>query len=246
MLLIITFITLLTFIIWYFEPRIFLVLFQNMFYRVNNSEGFIKEIEEYFPSHSEIIKNIEIINAELENLIACHSEIPKAHEVDKLNREISFNNEPGWRTFYIKVYGQWLDENRKLFPKTFDIFKNMNNVITIMFSVMEPGNVIPPHQGKLPGFLRYQLPLIVPNTGKCEITVNKQTSQYKKGEALLFDDNVTHSVVNLSNEFRVVLFLDVRKKSNNIIKLLDVLMMKFVMSSPKLKRAGVNLKKLTK
>jgi beta-hydroxylase len=108
-----------------------------------------------------------------------------------------------------------------------------------MFSVMEPGNEIPPHKGKMKGIFRYQLPLIVPKSGHCYITVNGEQHHYKVGQSFLFDDNVEHSVVNQTDEHRVVLFLDIRKQSGLVVKFFDNFFMKLVEISPRFKRANV-------
>ena len=183
--------------------------------------------------------NQAIIRADVNRLLQHNSMLPKAHQVDAYNEEISSDHGPGWRTFYLKVYNGWFDKNCALCPELCRLFNDMDEVITIMISIMEPGNVIPPHQGKLRGFIRYQLPLQVPVTGKCQITVGNETLDYQTGVSFLFDDNNTHSVVNQSNEYRVVLFLDVQKKAHPLIRSIDRLIMKLVTLSPKFKKAKV-------
>lgn len=225
-------------LIWWVEPRFYVFWFQRFFYPVDWQADFIQP-SKVFPQHSLLEANTDLFMQEVEQLIKQHHKVPKAHEVDAYNHEISFANGPGWRTFYLKVYSGWFEENCQQCPQTYAFFKDMPEVITIMYSIMEPGNVIPPHKGELRGFYRYQLPLQVPKQPGCVITVGNESLNYEHGKGFLFDDNVQHGVKNDTDEYRVVLFLDVRKKSNAVVSFFDRLFMSLVVLSPKFKRAPV-------
>lgn len=216
--------------------------FQKYTYKVNDENSFLDDLDRYFPQRQLIENNIDLIRGELYSLYKNHDGIPKAHEVDKYNETISSDVGSGWRTFYLKVYSGWITENCHRCPLTFQLFKDMDNVLAIMFSIMEPGNRIPPHRGELTGFLRYQLPLDVPSTGTCAITVGGETRDYKEGESFMFDDTIEHSVVNDTTEPRTVLFLDIQKNSNWLIRKLDNTFMKLIVISPKFKNANTRLK----
>lgn len=223
--------------IWAIEPRVFMYLFQRLAYPVNERETFIADIDRVFPHHALVEQNLALLKRDLISLLR-DPRIPKAHEMDELNGEISFATGPGWRTYYLKVYSGWFETNCQRCPDTYALFRNMDDVLTVMFSIMEPGNTIPPHRGKLRGFLRYQLPLIVPASGTCAITVNGETRAYKEGHAILFDDVLPHHVVNHTPEYRAVLFLDVRKPANAFVRFVDDICMKLVCLSPKFRAAA--------
>ena len=231
----------LLFAIWWFEPRALLYLFQRLDYPVYSTKMFLEPKSEYFEQIDLIEQNQALILDEVRQLLDRQGKVPKAHEVDKFNGIISNDDGPGWRTFYLKVYSGWFEQNRQLCPRISELFKDMDDVITIMISVMEPGNTIPPHEGKLQGFVRYQLPLLVPQDGTCRITVGNESLDYKTGESFIFDDINTHSVINHTSQHRVVLFLDIRKKSNSIIRAIDRFLMKLITLSPIFKRANVYL-----
>lgn len=228
-------------IVWYIEPRIFMYLLHQIAYRVDEENRFIRDICRYFPQYQEVQAQFEMLKRECLALIEPGKLVPKAHQVDKFNRLISNDDGPGWRTFYLKVYAGWFEENCAKCPETYQLFKAMHNVTAVMFSIMEPGNRIPPHRGELKGIWRYQLPLLVPSSGICCIRVEDQTLNYEAGKGFLFDDNLTHAVVNDSNEYRVVLFLDIQKQSSTLVRLLDNFCMRLVSLSPKFKRANVHL-----
>ncbi|MDH5650049.1 MAG: aspartyl/asparaginyl beta-hydroxylase domain-containing protein [Gammaproteobacteria bacterium] len=227
--------------IWHAEPRFYLYWLHKLAYRVDKKVRFISDISSYFPQHELVQSHCESIKRECLALLTIGAKVPKAHQVDKYNNAISSDQGPGWRTFYLKVYGGWFTENCDKCPQTYQLFKNMPNVTAVMFSIMEPGNRIPPHRGELKGIWRYQLPLVVPSTGTCAISVEEQTLEYQEGVGILFDDNLTHAVVNDSAEFRVVLFLDIQKHAPAAVKILDNFCMRLISLSPKFKRANVYL-----
>lgn len=229
-------------LIWAWEPRIYVYLYQMLAYRIRDDEMFLTDGEVLFPQKPLVDGNTALFRQEAMRLLGTPSRIPKAHEVDAHNGEISFAAGPGWRTLYLKAYGGWFEGNCHACHETHALFRGMDNVIAVMFSVMEPGNEIPPHRGKLRGFLRYQLPLVVPQSGDCVISVGGETRRYQEGQGILFDDNNEHSVVNHSTENRVVLFLDVRKPANAVVTILDKLFMKLVVLSPRFKRTRVELR----
>ena len=86
-----------------------------------------------------------------------------------------------------------------------------------MFSVLHSGKVLPEHCGPYKGVVRYHLGLITPKDNThCLLTVNGIKYRWKEGEDIMFDDTFPHSVINRSDESRVILFLDIKKKFNNL------------------------------
>jgi beta-hydroxylase len=90
-----------------------------------------------------------------------------------------------------------------------------------MFSVLLPGKKLAPHQGPYNGVLRYHLSLIVPEAPKnelngCFLKVNDKNHYWEEGLDVYFDDTYMHSVENNTDSTRVVLFLDIKKKFDNI------------------------------
>ena len=198
---------------------------------------FVENKEAFFPEINEVEKSATIIKEELIAILSSYENIPKIHELDKLNKAISFDEGPGWRTFYLKTYGGWFKQNCERCRKTYKLFEGMNNISSVMFSIMEPGNNIPPHTGKFAGVFRYHLPLIVPGKGKCEISVGGQVKEYNENQSIMFDDTNEHFVVNESDSFRAVLYLDIDKKAGFITGLVNHFFMKLIYWSPKFKEA---------
>jgi aspartyl/asparaginyl beta-hydroxylase (cupin superfamily) len=135
-----------------------------------------------------------------------------------------------WKSFLFKS-GQFIEENRRLAPRTADLRRHIPNLYTAFFSVLDPHQHIAPHFGYYKGFLRYHLGIIIPNDnadGCCYLRVNANradntrrerslidkgvTYYWKNGEGVLFDDTFLHDAHNDSDEVGVVLWLDVARR----------------------------------
>lgn len=135
-----------------------------------------------------------------------------------------------WKTFVFKS-GKFIDENCSLCPKTAAILKQVPGLYTAFFSVLDPHQQITPHWGYYKGFLRYHLGVLIPRNNadrSCFLRVNSdlhdneqrdpelvqkgETYYWKNGEGIVFDDNYLHDAGNGSDEIRVVLWLDLRRK----------------------------------
>lgn len=135
-----------------------------------------------------------------------------------------------WKAFMFKS-GDFIEENCALAPKTTALLRQIPGMYTAFFSVLDPHQDITPHWGYYKGFLRYHLGVIIPENNanrKCWIRVNGdaednakrekdlvdrgETYYWKNGEGIIFDDNYLHVAANESDEVRVVLWLDMRRK----------------------------------
>jgi len=131
--------------------------------------------------------------------------LPRYAEIDDIQAEVTDFNEIAWRVLHLRLFGKDTDIIKD-FPCTMGVIEATGeNCSTVMFSVMEPGKIIPPHAGFYCGILRYHLGLIVPSG--CSLTINGFNLTWAPD--LLFDDTFTHSVENPSDQPRIVLFLDV-------------------------------------
>jgi beta-hydroxylase len=109
--------------------------------------------------------------------------------------------------------------------------RGISGLFTAFFSVLEPRQYIKPHWGYWKGFVRYHLGVIIPNDNadrKCWLRVNADAEDNKKrdkslvergqkyfwheGQGIVFDDTFLHDAANDSDEVRVVLWLDIKRK----------------------------------
>ena len=169
-----------------------------------------EEMIRFFPESKILEENWKTIRGEVTKLLKNRDKIPKFHEVDKFEKNLSDKSGgAAWRTFFFKGYGNWSEKNCKLCPKTSKLLKKMPNVTTAMFSILDGKKHIPPHFGPFKGVYRYHLGLIIPKDKPCYILVDDRKYSWKEGEGVLFDDTFRHEVYNNSSKSRVVLFLDV-------------------------------------
>ena len=146
-----------------------------------------------------------------------------------------------WKSFMFKS-GSFIDSNCALAPRTAALLRQLPGIYTAFFSVLEPHQHIKPHWGYWKGFVRYHLGVTIPDNNQnksCWIRINPnawdrdhreeieqgQTYYWKNGKAVLFVDTFLHDAANLSDEVRVVLFLDVARKMPWHLSLLNRLIL---------------------
>lgn len=224
---------------WYYEARIFLFLFQKLCFAARKGPALHLDKQRYFPGSALLEAHYPQIREELQQALRQTSSLPRFHEVDAANHKISFDTGPAWKTVVLKAFGGWFPQNSRLFPQTTQLLKDMPEVSCALFSILEPGTRIPPHTGKLNGLLRYHLALAVPASGHCAITVNGEAYTWQEGTGVLLNDTYVHHVTNDSDEYRIVLFLNVRKPAPGAVRLIDSWLMRVVQGSPVFKRALV-------
>jgi beta-hydroxylase len=150
------------------------------------------------------------IRAELDRVLTRKDDLPGFHE---LSTDVSvISTDRGWKTFFLCGYGFRSDNNINLCPETWRVCQNIPGLITVMFSILEPGKHLPPHRGPYNGVLRLHLGLIVPEPREqLGIRVDNDVYRWQEGEAVIFDDAYEHEAWNRTPHTRVVLFVDFRK-----------------------------------
>lgn len=145
-------------------------------------------------------------------------------DIDQHQADFDIGNN-GWYVAFLKVYGTYT-KLVSIFPKTYELIKNIQGCTLAMFSIIDSKKAIPDHYGPYNGVLRYHLCLITDkeNPENCYIVINNIKYYWKEGYDIIFDDFMSHCVVNRTSSSRVVLFLDIKKEFNNVfINLLNTL-----------------------
>ncbi len=120
---------------------------------------------------------------------------------------------PDWSAFYLWKNGEPVADNIARCPNTMaalagaPLARIKGRTPSVLFSLLRPGAVIPPHHGFVNTRLICHLPLIVPEG--CAFRVGNDTRPWREGKAWLFDDTIEHEAWNRSNETRVILLFDV-------------------------------------
>ena len=167
------------------------------------------DIEKTFPALNSITEQFPIIKKEFENLLANTDKLPRYHDIDPGEADISNVTQYNWNVFMLYLLGYQLEKAENLCPTICNLVKNIPHLIQAFFSILDPGKSIPLHKGPYKGYLRYHLGIHIPKDNPPQIIVNNQSYTWQEGEAVLFDDSWPHEVRNESNDYRAVLIIDV-------------------------------------
>ena len=194
-----------------------------------------------FPWAREIEAEWRSIRAELERVLTRKEDLPGFHE---LASDVSvISQDRGWKSFMLCGYGFRSEANIALCPQTWRICRKIPGLITVMFSILEPGKHLPAHRGPYNGVLRLHLGLIVPEPRETlGIRVENQVYRWQEGEAVIFDDAYEHEAWNNTPHTRVVLFVDFIKPTRQPARFLNWLLLHLAMFTPFI-REGVDNQK---
>jgi len=191
--------------------------------------AFIHDFDHLYPKLKLLEEGYADVRAECEALLQIKD---KLTDTSKLGGAYTQNgiHVIRWKTFMFKS-GKFIDANCKRAPKTAAILKQIPGIYTAFFSIIDPDQYITPHWGYYKGFLRYHLGVVIPNdnaNGECWLRVNSdpqanalrdpsaidkgEVYYWKNGKGILFNDNYLHDARNASDQIRVVLWLDVRRR----------------------------------
>ena len=136
--------------------------------------------------------------------------LPRLNEISPDHQRIAADGR--WRCFFLYGYGQKITENCARAPRTAALVGRIPQLNSAFFSVLEPGAVIPPHTGVTRGLLTWHLGLRTPrDNAKCWIRVSGETVNWREGEAFLFDDTCRHEVRNDTQDYRIVLLVQITR-----------------------------------
>ena len=194
-----------------------------------------------FPWARSIENEWRAIRAELDHVLTRKEELPAFHELASDVETIS--RDRGWKSFLLAGYGFRSANNIKLCPETWRICQNIPGLITVMYSILEPGKHLPPHRGPYNGVLRLHLGLIVPEPREqLGIRVEHDVYRWREGEAVIFDDAYEHEAWNYTPHTRVVLFVDFRKPLRFPANVINWLLLHLAMFTPFIREGMDNQK----
>ena len=176
----------------------------------------ILDADAYFPGAARFMSSWPAIRDEALALATRMQAIPRFHDIMPAQAEISANDGKDWRLFVLKVYGAEMGDNMAACPTLASIVSSTPDVLSATLSFLAPHKHIPRHRGPFRGVLRYQLGLSVPVDAEGQpaavLSLNDQEYRIGDGEHLLWDDTYPHEVWNNSDQLRVALLLDVRRR----------------------------------
>jgi ornithine lipid ester-linked acyl 2-hydroxylase len=135
-----------------------------------------------------------------------------------------------WKAYMLKCF-RMVDGNAGRCPLTAELVRTTPGVVNAFFSILEPRQYIRPHTGYYKGFVRYHLGVVIPDggeNGRCWLRVNVDPADnavrdlalvergtryfWQEGDGVIFDDTNLHDACNPTDEVRVVLWLDVKRR----------------------------------
>nr|ACV30060.1 putative aspartyl/asparaginyl beta-hydroxylase [uncultured bacterium B7P37metaSE] len=147
--------------------------------------------------------------------------IPRYHEVDRLQYEISGSSSASknWKVFFLEAMGRKAKRHRQCCPATAAAIDQIPGVFQAFFSILEGGKSIPPHSSPYWGYLRYHLALEVPSEGpQPRMRVKNQWLEWQEGKGFLFDDSFDHELVNENPHLRSVLIVDIARPMGRLAR----------------------------
>ena len=159
-----------------------------------------------FPFLSPLVKNFEVIKAELNALLASGAD----EQWQRIFPDyVKSEREKAWQTFTFLLFSIKFTDNAACCPQTTKLLTSIPEIISCDFSKLKPHTHIAPHKGYSKMVLRCHLPLIVPNEQLCGIRVGDETRHWREGELMIFDDSYEHEAWNKSGQERSVLMFDI-------------------------------------
>jgi Aspartyl/Asparaginyl beta-hydroxylase len=117
----------------------------------------------------------------------------------------------------------WIAPTCAVVPRTVQLLQEHlgDTLRTALYSRLDPGAVLEAHMGwqdLANHVLRVHLPLIVPNEtqGLAGLWVDGCVECHAVGRVVCFDDSKTHRAFNYSNEYRIVLILDLLREPTGL------------------------------
>ena len=195
-----------------------------------------------FPWAKQVEAEWHLIREELDKVLVRKDDLPGFHEISTDVMQTS--SDKGWKTFMLAGYGVTSERNIAACPETWRICQRIPGLLTVMFSILEPGKHLSPHRGPYNGVLRLHLGLIVPEPrSELGIRVGSDVYRWREGEAVIFDDAYEHEAWNRTPHTRVVLFVDFIKPLRQPAKFLNWLLLKLAIFTPFIREGTENQKK---
>jgi aspartyl/asparaginyl beta-hydroxylase (cupin superfamily) len=222
-----------------------------------NRPTFDQDYAHDYPELARLESHYGVIRRECEALLRVHDRLVNVSELGG-ERTAGGIHVVRWKSFMFKS-GEFVDENCRLAPRTAELLRTIPGLYTAFFSILEGNQYIEPHWGYWKGFLRYHLGVIIPSNnadGACWLRVNSSADAnrahdiariaegekyfWRNGKSVMFDDTHLHDAMNGSNELRVVLWLDVRRKMPMYLQVINRVFLAIAFRLPMVARVRKN------
>jgi aspartyl/asparaginyl beta-hydroxylase (cupin superfamily) len=171
-------------------------------------------MEKYFLD-SDSWKYSETLKNSYNDLLCEFKHVPRIFYQN--NKEYKINTQGNWKHITFIRKGKTNHYYLWFFPTVKKLLAKLPIYDNCMFSIIEPGTTIPPHEGHSDSHFRVHLG--IKTDGQAWIRVGDQTQHWKEKEVLIFNDYANHEVCNPSDKIRVVFLFDIKREDyfNNVI-----------------------------
>jgi len=160
-----------------------------------------------FPITQKLEENYFLIRGEFDQVRERLQDFPLFQDISPEQTYISDDDK--WRMFFLKANNVRFERNCELFPKTMEVVDSDKNLVSAYFSILDSNKMLVPHEGPWSGVLRMHLGIDIPTDGQgCVLSVMGEEYRWRNGKAVVFDDTYEHFAINLTDNIRVVLFID--------------------------------------
>lgn len=176
------------------------------------------DVVEYFPEHVEFEAAHRVIKDEVNNVCEHMDSIPLTNSTfGDRNNNIGSDvreedgQEVGWRVMLVSIGENITPDGEAFCPELVKLIRKHNDkIMSCAISILPPHTAIPRHVGYYKGVFRYMLAVEVPedreNVYLCN---NDEKFNWEEGKSVTFDDTFPHKVFNLSDQRRIVLYMDI-------------------------------------
>ena len=157
--------------------------------------------------HRLIHINHDQILAEVLETMKHYGGIPMA-ELDAAQKWLK--TEERWKPIWVRFMGEWAGSAERL-PTLKQIALLFPEVTIMHVSIFYPGTTLVEHRGPSRAVHRYHYGLQIPK-GDVGLKIAGYNVQWKEREGFTWDDTLSHSAWNHTDEPRIVIFADVRRE----------------------------------
>ncbi|GBQ06056.1 aspartyl/asparaginyl beta-hydroxylase domain-containing protein [Saccharibacter floricola] len=207
------------------------------------NEPFVKK--DLFPWGGALEKAYPLIAEEFRALMEARENVPALRELSPDHRRIAPDQR--WKSFFLFGYGLKVPENCAKAPVTAQLVGGIPGLCSALFSILEPGGVIPAHYGVTKGMLNCHMGIDVPKDPKdCWIEIAGQRVAWKNGKAFVFDDTYRHHVRNKTDELRCILFIQFERPTRGLGRMMQKIFLSGVRHSAFVQDVKANMKRWNK
>lgn len=157
----------------------------------------------------------------------------KLHNVEDFYKvETEIGQDENWKVFPLVLFNNFFINNLNQCPQTHQMIREIGCCTSAMFSVLHPDKHILPHRGLYKGIIRVLFTIEAPENGRSWMMIDGKKYVFERGQSIYFDETFEHEVKNESDEYRVVLYMDIYRALPFPLNLLNTFIFRLLQVSP--------------